>query len=46
MFSLRTITRPIASQMATRLVVRGLSTQTTAAVDKLRTVLEGYRLAK
>eukprot|EP00977_Amphora_coffeiformis_P010315 scaffold2388_cov163-Amphora_coffeaeformis.AAC.11 len=46
MFSLTTLARPITSQGGARIVVRGLSTQTSAAVEKLKTVLEGYRLAK
>mmetsp|Transcript_2090 Transcript_2090/g.4545 ORF Transcript_2090/g.4545 Transcript_2090/m.4545 type:complete len:116 (+) Transcript_2090:253-600(+) len=45
MFSLTTLARPITSQGGARIVVRGLSTQTSAAVEKLKTVLEGYRLA-
>ena len=42
MFALRTIARSPATSIA----ARGLSTQTTEAVQKLKTVLEGYRLAK
>mmetsp|Transcript_15720 Transcript_15720/g.29975 ORF Transcript_15720/g.29975 Transcript_15720/m.29975 type:complete len:116 (-) Transcript_15720:121-468(-) len=45
MFSLRTLARPIASRTASTAAVRGLSTQTTEAVEKLKSVLEGYRLA-
>lgn len=44
---LRTIARPLASRAASTAVVRrGLSTQTREAVEKLKSVFEGYRLAK
>ena len=45
MFTLRTLARPVASGAA-NIGVRGLSTQTTELVEKLKSVLEGYRLAK
>ena len=46
MFSLRTIARSPATSRVSAVAARGLSTQTTEAVQKLKTVLEGYRLAK
>ena len=46
MFALRTLARPVASCTASISAGRGLSTQTTEAVEKLKSVLEGYRLDK
>jgi hypothetical protein len=46
MFALRTIsTSPVKIRLAT-VATRALSTQTVQAVDKLKSVLEAYRLAK
>ena len=46
MFALRTIARSPATSNVAAIAARGLSTQTTEAVQKLKSALEGYRLAQ
>lgn len=46
MLALRTLTSPSTTSRVAMIAMRGLSTQTCQAVEKLKNVFEGYRLAK